>query len=232
MSLLVLSLLLPSFTGGLERQPPAARSPFVASTGYQRAIALDLAGRWREALALYEEAGRDPRATRARYHAELSRGMLERLEEVRRFPQNGRSHFGLGVDAANKLTALRRETGVVARSVYAISERAFRAAERLLPGESDPTICLAGMYAEAGERARARATIATIRGRSLRGHEVYNLACYYHSMGEHERALRELGKVINDHYRQWIRVSDDFWRLRGDPRLIRLLRDAGPAEGR
>ena len=44
-------------------------------------------------------------------------------------------------------------------------------------------------------------------------------------MGDDAKAVRELAKVMNDHYRQWIRTSDDFWRLRGDPRLEELLRE-------
>lgn len=130
------------------------------------------------------------------------------------------------MDAANKLTALRRETGVVARQAFRIAERAFREAERLLPGRADPVICLAGLYADAGEPGKARATIARIQGRPLTAGERYNLACYHHSMGEYDKALAELRVVINDHYRRWILVSDDFWRLRGDPRLEQLLKPA------
>jgi tetratricopeptide (TPR) repeat protein len=226
----IILLVLPSFSGKLEGRSPAARAPFVSSVEYRRAVALDLAGRYREALAHYEAAGREPRAARARYHVELSRGVLESLDHLRRFPQDGRVHFRLGVDAANKLTALVRETGVMPAAFHHLAELAFRKAERLLPALADPTICLAGLYADAGEHGKARAAIARISGRVLAPGERYNLACYYHSMGQYDEALRELGKVMNAYYRKWIASSDDFWRLRGDPRFERLMRPGANEE--
>jgi hypothetical protein len=222
--LLLALLSLSTSFAGLERGPPVALAPLVATPGYRRAIGLDLAGRYGEALPLYEAEARGTKGTRSRYHAELTRGILERLEQVRRFPQDGQAHFGLGVDTANKVTALLRETGRVAQPLLTLSERALREAERLLPRTADPTICLAGLYADVGWRERARATISRIQGRVLQPGELYNLACYHHSMGEDEQALALLKRVLNDYYRRWIRTSDDFWRMRGDPRLERLLR--------
>jgi tetratricopeptide (TPR) repeat protein len=208
----------------LERLPPVARVPLGGTPGYRRAITLDLAGRYAEALALYEAEARGPRGARSRYHAELSRGILERLDQVRRFPQDGPAHFSLGVDAANKVTALLRETGRVAPSLFSLAERALHEAERLLPKSADPIICLAGLYADVGRRQAARAAIARIEGKVLQPGELYNLACYHHFMGENEKAMTILERVMNDYYREWILRSDDFWRMRGDPRLERLLR--------
>jgi tetratricopeptide (TPR) repeat protein len=221
------AFLLPAAASALEGRVPKGRVPLGApSQLYQKAVALDLAGRYEAALDFYEDVARRPGPARARaqYHRDLTRGLLKHLEHVRRFPQDGRSHFSIGVDAGNKLAALLRETGVVARALFSISERALRKAMRLLPGHADPIVCLAGLYADAGERGKARATIALIRGRTLNVSESYNLACYYHSMGEYDRALEELAKVMNDYYRKWIARSDDFYRLRGDPRFEALMR--------
>lgn len=222
-ALAALALLAPAMSAGLEGHVPSASSPLGASSDYRRAVALDLAGRYREAVPHYERAAARETASRASHHLALSRGILDSLEQLRRFPQSMRHYFRLGVDAANKLAALKRETGVVARSFLKLAEGAFLRAERLSPNLLDPTICLAGLYADAGMRDRARATIARIRGRRMRAGEIYNLACYYHSMGRYDLALRLLGKVMNDHYRRWILASDDFYQLRGDPRFERLL---------
>lgn len=212
----------------LEGRIPRGRTSLGVSPAYQRAIALDLAGRYREALVYYEEAARAPAGGRARYHRKLTQGMLTHLQHVGRFPQDGRANFSLGVDAANKVTALVRETGVVVSAFYAIAEEALRKATTLLPGANDPVICLAGLYADAREQGRAREALSRVHGRALNAGEVYNLACYYHSMGRYDEALGELSKVMNPHYRGWILESDDFYRLRGDPRLEALL--VGPTE--
>lgn len=213
----------------LEGRVPKARMPLGAPALYQRAIALDLAGRYGAALDLYEALARESGSAqaRARYHRDLSRGLIKNLEHVRRFPDDGRAHFSIGVDAGNKVAALLRDTGVVARVQYSIAERALKKAMRLLPGKADPIICLAGLYADAGERGLARALIAPLRGRTLNLSETYNLACYYHSMGDNEAALRSLSRVMNDYYRAWILRSDDFYRLRGDPRFEALLLQGG-----
>lgn len=215
----------------LEGRVPMGRLPMGASTAYARAIALDLKGRHDAALAAYLEVVRagGPDGERARYHASLTEGMRKNLTALRKAPLDGRAHFSLGVEAANKLTALVRETGVVVRPLYAVAERALSEAVRLLPGVHDPAICLAGLYADAGELGRAKTTIAWVKGKPLRPSEVYNLACYYHSVGDYDRALEHLTRVINPYYRKWIRQSDDFHKLRGDPRLEALLR--GPASG-
>jgi tetratricopeptide (TPR) repeat protein len=222
------SLLAPAAALALELGPPAGRAPLGASDAYRRAVALDLAGRIRDALALYEVAGRDPEGRRALYHQELSRGVLTRLERLRLSPNDGRALMSLGVDAANKMSALRRDTGIVARTFYDLSVWAFRSAERFFPAMPDPIICLAGIYAEAGQRARARETLLRIRGQALAPEAVYNLAFYHYAMGEYDQALVYLGRVMNEHYRKWILSSDDFWKLRGDPRLERILGGTPP----
>ena len=222
---------LPGLAAALEGRVPMGRLPLGASNAYARAIALDLKGRHDAALAAYLEAVRAGGADveRARYHATLAEGMRKNLTALRGAAFDGRAHFSLGVEAANKLTALVRETGVVVRSLYALAERSLSEAVRLLPGIHDPAICLAGLYADAGELGRARSTIQLVRGQRLRPSEVYNLACYYHSIGDYDRALADLTKVITPYYRKWIQQSDDFHKLRGDPRLEALLR--GPIAG-
>jgi len=214
----------PRAAEAMEGRVPKGRLPLSQSPAYQRGMSLDVAGRYREALPLYEEASRDPGEGRARYHRKLTRGLLTHLDHVKRFPQDGRAHFSLGVDAANKVTALVRETGMVQRTFYAIAEEALKKAIRLLPGINDPAICLAGLYADAGEPSKAKETLAQTGGRANNPGEIYNLACYYHSMGRYEEAIATLAKVMNPHYRGWIQESDDFYRLRGDPRLEALMR--------
>jgi tetratricopeptide (TPR) repeat protein len=211
------------------RVPAERRSPFTGPV-YERALKLDVAGNVGAALELYVLAAlQEPEnAARAEYHIKLSRAILK-LEFVGR-PLTPDDDLSLGVQYANKFSALKRETGRRIKRVYDRAEAALKRAMSAMPAEANPVLCLAGLYAENDDLERARKTFALVRGRPLSPNDRYNLACYHYSAGEITLALdtlralfREIGPKDRRHYSDWILKSDDFHTLHDDDRLLAII---------
>ncbi|MBI3071012.1 MAG: hypothetical protein HYY84_02690 [Deltaproteobacteria bacterium] len=218
------------------RVPAHRRSPFSGAV-YERAVKLDVAGDVSGALEIYGLAAlQEPRnAARAEYHITLSRAIIK-LEFLGR-PLTPDDDLSLGVQYANKFTALKRETGRRIRRIYDRAEAALKRAMSAMPGEANPVLCLAGLYAENDDLEQARKTFALVRGRPLTPTDRYNLACYHFSAGEIPLALDTLRQLFREidvknrrHYVDWILKSDDFYTLHDDERLLTILSAADPQQ--
>lgn len=226
-----------SDASGVEIQVPSHRRPLFDGKVYGRALALDATGHFRPALELYLQAqGQEPEnARRATFHAKLN-------DDILKFETAGRSltpndELSLAINYANKFSALKRETGRRNRRLFERAEHYLRRSMIAMPTEVNPVVCLAGLYAENDDPNRARRTFAMLSGRVIPPLDRYNVACYYYSLGEIDRALATLRTFFGDlvpklrsFYQAWILGSDDFFSLHDDPRLLSIfVNPSGPS---
>ncbi|MEY2745466.1 MAG: hypothetical protein RL112_508 [Planctomycetota bacterium] len=169
----------------------------------------------------------DPRRAQAELETSLAR--LEELEAL--LERRG--------DAPAVLRALRNQQSSVLVSLAVnanVKQRDPQAAlawfERAWALRKDETMrVLAACYrARAGRAAEARELLSGVASTSA---VHYNLACAWALLGEHERALEELRRELDDpraapgaiaRRKEWARADPDLASLRDDPRFSTLLR--------
>lgn len=206
-------------------------SPADSDPDFERARDLDRKGRFSEAAAVFQGLatrllanGQETLAKRVKYHATLSRdiAMYERQLAANRgfIPL-----FQAGVQVQNKFWAFVVERGEKVASLFARAETLFRDAMLADTRAANPVVCLAALYLQAGDKARANETIRLIRTRPITLADEYNFAFYLALRGDLtaafrflERSLRRDPKLVD-----WILESDDFHDLRQDVRLVRLI---------
>lgn len=88
-------------------------------------------------------------------------------------------------------------------------------------------VCLAALYMEQGMLLAASDLVDTLDLEKLEGYiELMNIAYYYSAAGQAENAVRYLRKAMvlrPDETRDWALKSNDFDRVRNDPRFIELI---------
>jgi hypothetical protein len=215
-------LLIAGIVGGCDESGGTAAS---RSSHFEAALRADLRMDLRGALELYRKSieAKESKAARARYQAGLSERVLS-FREPR--GDNPEELFNLGVHYSNKFIAVRNDTGQRVEELYRRSKEALAGALKRLPG-NNARICLAILYAENGELEQARSMIRALTG-DIRPPEMFNLALAHHAIGEDDEALTILESLAASPWawsahREWLRKSDDFRRLRGNPRMQRLL---------
>jgi tetratricopeptide (TPR) repeat protein len=202
------------------------RAPLAMHPSYRQGLLLDQRGDHAAAAEAFRVAVTQARIQRAEFHRKLSAAIARLREVVRRSPDAYEEHFNLGVNLQNKYWALHLDLGVKNPRLFALAEHHFLEAMRLAPSVANPLVCLAALYAQAGDRARAQETIAGLARRPVRPGDLYNLAFFHKVMGDLEEAYRVLRQAF-DHdarHRDWVRESDDFAEYLEDPRLVELMR--------
>lgn len=88
-------------------------------------------------------------------------------------------------------------------------------------------VCLAALYMEQGMVLAASDMIETLDLEKLEGYiELMNIAYYYSAAGQADQAVRYLRKAMvlrPDETRDWAIKSNDFDRVRNDPRFQKLI---------
>jgi tetratricopeptide (TPR) repeat protein len=206
-------------------QAPRMTAPLSRSPSYHQGLALDLRGDFAAAAEAYRVSATGEEGARAGFHQKLSDGIARMRDAVRLAPDSADDHFNLGVNLQNKYWAIFLDLGIRSERLFLAAEHHFRAAMRLTPTAANPAICLAALYAQAGNRPRALETFRQLSQRPIRPSDVYNRAFYYKVIGDLDAAFRELARALSydARHREWVRESDDFAEYREDPRLKRLM---------
>jgi tetratricopeptide (TPR) repeat protein len=205
---------------------PRLKAPPVANESYRSGLRFDLRGDHRAAAEAYR-APVNASHPRAAFHRKMSEQIAAMREAVRRSPDAYDENFNLGVNLQNKYWALYLDLGVRSDLHYRLAEHHFKEAMRLQPTVANPLICLAALYAQAGDRGRARDLMAGLGGRETRPSDLYNLAFYHKVMGDLDESFRILRQAFqfDIRHREWVRESDDFTEYLDDPRMKALLED-------
>jgi tetratricopeptide (TPR) repeat protein len=211
-------------------QAPRSTAPLSPSPSYRQGLALDLRGDHAAAAEAYRAAAAAEGGGRAGFHEKLSEGIARTQEALPRAPDSWDHHFNLGVHLQNKYWAIFVDLGIRSERLFFAAEHHFRAAMRLSPAAANPVLCLAALYAQAGDRPRAIETFGQLGRRPIGPADIYNLAFYHKVVGDLDRAFRDLERALrhDSRHREWILESDDFAEYRDDPRLKRLLGKQAP----
>lgn len=214
---------------------PGLRLPLGDAPDYLRGLQLDARGEHAAAVQAFRAASSAPGRTgqRARFHAKLSDGIVKLRTAVERSPDAYDEHFNIGVNIQNKYWALFVDTGVRNHRLYALAEHHFQRAMRLAPTAANPLLCLAALYAQAGDRGRAMEVFAQLGPRIIRASDHYNLAFFRKVTGEVDAAFQMLRIAVqyDNRHRAWILESDDFAEYLEDPRMVAILAAGTPHSG-
>jgi len=209
--------------------PEAYKDP-----AFRAALQADAAGEHRQGMTHYARAQRRGQCnpgSRCAWHWRLSREILGQTQEVVAAPQRALHRNNLAISYANKLMALRRDLGKLSSVVSKKALRAYRMARDMAePNQrSDILLGLASLHAELGEQGIARYLFAEIQLKGLQSStELGNLAYFYTTVGELDLAFEALEKALakddkKGSYRTWALHSDDYHRVRHDPRFKKLM---------
>jgi tetratricopeptide (TPR) repeat protein len=228
----VLAFCAPALAADVSVRTPSMKAPLSLDRSYRNGLALDARGDHAAAAEAFRAAATRGRVVRAEFHLKLSAAIAKLREAVQRAPDSYEDHFNLGVNLQNKYWGLVLDLGIRNHRLFLLAEHHFKEAMRLMPRAANPLICLAALYAQAGDRARALETIRGLSSRPTRPGDLYNLAFYHKVMGDLDEAYRVLKQAFQHdaRHREWVRESDDFAELRDDPRLKALMEEApGPS---
>lgn len=194
----------------------------------------DLDGRWEDARAAYGRArrmGRCPDGSRCAWHDRLDRDLVGERAGLALAPGEFGAHANYAITCANKLIALRLDTGLDPEQLFATAEKHYHLALDLAPvsARSEVLLGLAALHGEAGEEDRARALFSEVRPEEFESATAFgNLAYFLTTIGELDQAFAALDRALSlddagSRYRDWVVESDDFHRVRNDPRLEEIL---------
>jgi TolB-like protein/Flp pilus assembly protein TadD len=133
-------------------------------------------------------------------------------------PDYGPAHWALGLAYAQQ-----------GRHDEAIA--AHRRAVELWDGSALFKAVLGRSYALAGRRREAEEVLRELEAATGEARvSPYHLAILYALLGDHDRALQQLGEAAQrrDHWLVWVKVDPILEPLRGDPRFEALARAVGP----
>jgi len=218
----------------ISLRAPSLRLPPSQHPDYHRGLKLDLRGDHAGAAQAYRASGADPATSpRARFHGKLSETITTLREALRRAPDSYDDHFNYAVNVQNKYWALFLDAGVRDHRLGALAEHHFKESMRLSPISANPLLCLAALYAQAGDRPKAAEVYATLGVRVVRPSDYYNLAFFHKVMGDMEEAFRVLrmAMAFDTRHREWVAESDDFADHKDDPRLQAILKEGVPHGG-
>ena len=225
----------PAFAADVSVRAPALRLPLGDTADYHRGLQLDVRGEHAAAVQAYRAAFSAPGRTgsRARFQAKLSDGIVKLRESVARSPDSYDEQFNIGVNIQNKYYALFLDTGLRNHRLFALAEHHFQRAMRLHPTAANPLLCLAGLYAQAGDRGRAMEVFAQMGPRIIGASDHYNLAFFRKVTGEVDAAFQMLRVAVqyDNRHRAWILESDDFMEYLEDPRMQAILATSAPHGG-
>ena len=222
----------PAAAAEISLRTPRLRLPPSTHPEYRRALRLDLRGDHAAAAQAYRAAARESpaAAVRARFQWKLSDAIAKLREGLRRAPDSYDEHFNYAVNAQNKYWALFLDLGVRDHRLAMLAEHHFKESLRLSPVAANPLLCLASLYGQTGDRARASELYRSMAGRTVRPSDYYNLAFFHKVLGEMEDAYRVLRMAIafDARHREWIAASDDYAEYKDDPRLRAIVDEGGP----
>jgi tetratricopeptide (TPR) repeat protein len=226
----------PALAAEVSVRAPRLRLPLGEDAAYRLGLRLDARGEHSAAAQAYRAVARSssPSAKRARFHLQLSEAVAKLRRQLVRAPDSYDDHFNYGVNLQNKYWALFLDVGVKYHRLFALAEHHFMRAVRLAPSAANPVLCLASLYAQAGDRGRAADVYARLMaGRIVRGSDHYNLAFFHKVMGDLDEAFRVLRQAFSfdARHRAWVLESDDFAEYLEDPRLRSILDATGAHEG-
>lgn len=206
---------------------------------YAKGIALDIQQKWDESYEAYRKAEQEFRAqlTKRPQWAKLIRGWLakarfqrsqsQRLKYRLRQswgPPSASMVFYRAAALHNKWLAIRAFTG---RGPVALQQEILKEYQQALSQSQhydSARIALAAMYHEIGQHAKGRQEFARVQS-NMRVWLAMEVAYYYTTAGQHDKAFELLEKAIkyNSSNKRHILRSNDFDRLRDDPRFVKLV---------
>ncbi|MCC6746263.1 MAG: tetratricopeptide repeat protein [Deltaproteobacteria bacterium] len=209
---------------------------------YAKGIDLDLQGRWEESYAAYQKAREEFvewRRQRPRW-AKMIDGwlmkcdyQLEQSSRLRyrpyhtswRYPSSAASNYYYRATAKhNKWLAIRAFTGQAHRKLMQEVLEDYQAALKQYPTHQSARLALATAYHEAGQAKRAVQELQKVP-RPIPRWLALQEAYYHTAAGQVDRAFALLSDAMaySSSSRLHILRSNDFDRLRADPRFRRLV---------
>lgn len=194
----------------------------------------DLDRRWADARYAYARSlrmGRCRPGSRCSWHDRLDAELLRERECF--FIYTGYNDFytAYAITCANKLISLRLDTGLAPSTLFRTAEKHYLLALDLAPPSARSHVLLgfAALYGEAGQEDRARRLFREVRLEESESATSFgNLAYFLTTVGDNERAFAMLERALSlddpdRRYRTWVLESDDYHRVRNDPRFEEIL---------
>jgi tetratricopeptide (TPR) repeat protein len=206
---------------------------------YARGIALDIRGKWEQSHRAYQKAVSEfQRMIRERpqwkrmirgwlVKAQFQRDQSHRLKFRNYYtwgPPSASMIYTRAAAKHNKWLAIRAFTGRALRRLQEEVIEDYKKALQQSPHYDSARIALAAMYCEIGQHARGRQEFAKVHG-PMRIWLALEEAYFYTVAGDTDQAFKLLAKAIqyNSSNKKHILRSNDFDRLRMDPRFAKLV---------
>jgi tetratricopeptide (TPR) repeat protein len=208
-------------------------------SSYAKAMAFDLQQRWEDSYNAYSKAETEFQTMlRERPHwAKMIRGWQLKAEFQRDQSQRlrYRSYYSWGPPSAsvifyraqakhNKYLGIRAFTGRIDRKLQEEIIEDYTKALQQSPSYEQPRIALAAMYHEIGQRGKGRTEWSKLTDTSRVWLSV-EYGYYFCAAGENEKALSMIERSLkyNSSNKRYILRSNDFDRLRVDPRFQKIV---------
>ena len=208
------------------------------TSAYARGVALDLEMRWDESYKAFREARREFRKQlkrrprwekmirgwiiKAEYQMEQSRRL--RYRPVYRYRHYPYVNLSQTVAKHNKWLATRAFTGQSSRQLRDELLAEYKQLIRRNSYNEAPRILLAAFLHELGRHQDGRREFAKVRDQN-KTWLAKEVAYYFAAAGKLDQAFKYLEKAVRyrSSDRRYILRSNDFDRLRGDPRFTKLV---------